>query len=378
MRRESYSNRFATALEGVDLDNPGVAIDRTGHETRFRASSGRSCARARSRCATSSSSARPPTGRSGSPCRAPSPWRAVVHAPLPRDEGRLLARRRRDRRRPDRGRRGLRLRQSPGDRRMRRVARAVARRPHRRRRVPPRAAHGHLVGVRLRRRRRRLRALGRPRKARGTPRLQSPGRGCAGRRRALRVGRLPLRLGGRPVHLDRGGSGLRRAGFPDLKIRLGTAWEWDGVGPGRFLALLEDAVDAVGGRIAIAVDANQRLDLATAVEVGRGLDRLGCAWFEEPIPQDDIDGYVRLAAELDLPVTGGAVHDAGALPAVPGTTRLRRRPAGRRLVRADGGADDCGGRRASRPPGDAAQLAQRGDDPRERAPRCLARGAAAP
>ena len=32
MRRESYSNRFATALEGVDLDEPGVALDRTGHE----------------------------------------------------------------------------------------------------------------------------------------------------------------------------------------------------------------------------------------------------------------------------------------------------------------------------------------------------------
>jgi 5-methyltetrahydropteroyltriglutamate--homocysteine methyltransferase len=32
MRRESYSNRFATALAGVDLENPGVAIDRTGHD----------------------------------------------------------------------------------------------------------------------------------------------------------------------------------------------------------------------------------------------------------------------------------------------------------------------------------------------------------
>jgi 5-methyltetrahydropteroyltriglutamate--homocysteine methyltransferase len=31
MRRESYSNRFATALDGVDVDNPGTAIDRTGH-----------------------------------------------------------------------------------------------------------------------------------------------------------------------------------------------------------------------------------------------------------------------------------------------------------------------------------------------------------
>jgi 5-methyltetrahydropteroyltriglutamate--homocysteine methyltransferase len=31
MRRESYSNRFATALEGVDVDSPGTALDRSGH-----------------------------------------------------------------------------------------------------------------------------------------------------------------------------------------------------------------------------------------------------------------------------------------------------------------------------------------------------------
>jgi 5-methyltetrahydropteroyltriglutamate--homocysteine methyltransferase len=30
-RRESYSNRFATALEGVEIDNPGTALDRSGH-----------------------------------------------------------------------------------------------------------------------------------------------------------------------------------------------------------------------------------------------------------------------------------------------------------------------------------------------------------
>jgi 5-methyltetrahydropteroyltriglutamate--homocysteine methyltransferase len=31
IRRESYSNHFANALEGLDLDNPGTALDRTGH-----------------------------------------------------------------------------------------------------------------------------------------------------------------------------------------------------------------------------------------------------------------------------------------------------------------------------------------------------------
>jgi 5-methyltetrahydropteroyltriglutamate--homocysteine methyltransferase len=31
IRRESYSNRFATALQGVDVDHPGTALDRSGH-----------------------------------------------------------------------------------------------------------------------------------------------------------------------------------------------------------------------------------------------------------------------------------------------------------------------------------------------------------
>src|ERR1700755_2876969 len=32
MRRESYSNRFATALDGVDIDNPGSVISRSGKQ----------------------------------------------------------------------------------------------------------------------------------------------------------------------------------------------------------------------------------------------------------------------------------------------------------------------------------------------------------
>jgi len=32
MRRESYSNRFATALEGIDLENPGTVLSRTGRK----------------------------------------------------------------------------------------------------------------------------------------------------------------------------------------------------------------------------------------------------------------------------------------------------------------------------------------------------------
>src|SRR4029078_7788531 len=41
IRRESYSNRFATALEGVDIDNPGDGLDRSGPPSRLPRIAGR-------------------------------------------------------------------------------------------------------------------------------------------------------------------------------------------------------------------------------------------------------------------------------------------------------------------------------------------------
>ena len=59
IRRESYSNHFATALEGVDVDNPGTALDRCGHPNPVPRIVGPDPPPApRCRCATWSSSAR--------------------------------------------------------------------------------------------------------------------------------------------------------------------------------------------------------------------------------------------------------------------------------------------------------------------------------
>ena len=52
IRRESYSNRFATALEGVDIDNPAARSTAPAIPIRCRASSARSAASTRSRCRT--------------------------------------------------------------------------------------------------------------------------------------------------------------------------------------------------------------------------------------------------------------------------------------------------------------------------------------
>ena len=62
---------------------------------------------------------------------------------------------------------------------------------------------------------------------------------------------------------------------------------------------------ALGDKVWIAVDANQKWDYPTAVRVGRELEQLGIAWFEEPLLCEDIPGHARLAAELNIPIAMG-------------------------------------------------------------------------
>jgi L-alanine-DL-glutamate epimerase-like enolase superfamily enzyme len=62
---------------------------------------------------------------------------------------------------------------------------------------------------------------------------------------------------------------------------------------------------AVGDGIGIMVDANQSLTAAEAVRRGRAFEQMGCVWWEEPIPADDIDGYAELARALDIPIATG-------------------------------------------------------------------------
>jgi L-alanine-DL-glutamate epimerase-like enolase superfamily enzyme len=61
---------------------------------------------------------------------------------------------------------------------------------------------------------------------------------------------------------------------------------------------------AVGDHFALAVDANNAWDVATALRAGREFDRLGIAWFEEPVLTDDRVGSAALAAALDTPIAG--------------------------------------------------------------------------
>jgi len=62
---------------------------------------------------------------------------------------------------------------------------------------------------------------------------------------------------------------------------------------------------AIGPDVRLMVDANQSLTTAEAIRRGRAFEELGCYWWEEPIPADDIDGYATLAEALDIPIGTG-------------------------------------------------------------------------
>jgi L-alanine-DL-glutamate epimerase-like enolase superfamily enzyme len=94
-------------------------------------------------------------------------------------------------------------------------------------------------------------------------------------------------------------------GYTAMKLRLGTHWAWDGVTVDRFLGLMRELSQVVGGRMELMLDGNQRLSEDQALAIAQELSRLGFAWFEEPIPQADIDGYVRLNRAVEIPITGG-------------------------------------------------------------------------
>ncbi|MDP6112368.1 MAG: mandelate racemase/muconate lactonizing enzyme family protein [Planctomycetota bacterium] len=94
-------------------------------------------------------------------------------------------------------------------------------------------------------------------------------------------------------------------GFTAFKFRIGTHWDWDGVTPDRFLQLIEKLVAEVDGRMELILEGNMRLSEADALVIAAEIDRLGFIWFEEPIPASEIDGYARLNASVNMPISGG-------------------------------------------------------------------------
>jgi D-galactarolactone cycloisomerase len=94
------------------------------------------------------------------------------------------------------------------------------------------------------------------------------------------------------------------AGFDALKNKIGLAdlTPW---GREEDVELVRAIREAVGDDVRLMTDANHAYDVADARWVGERLADLDVHFFEEPVVPDDLDGYERLNAALDVPLAGG-------------------------------------------------------------------------
>lgn len=98
--------------------------------------------------------------------------------------------------------------------------------------------------------------------------------------------------------------GYASKGFRAVKIRIGYP-EFK-----RNLEIVRTAREALGDDIELMVDAGQCYapnpwSMRETIKIGRMLEEYDVAWFEEPWLTDDLVGYAFLAANLDVPISGG-------------------------------------------------------------------------
>lgn len=106
---------------------------------------------------------------------------------------------------------------------------------------------------------------------------------------------------------------IRKAGFHGMKMRIWRSNPMDDVEACRQM------LEAVGKGFHLMVDrtaqmpvsmAGQKVwDFEIALKVARALEKIGVYWLEEPFHRDDFDSPARLAAMVDILITGGEGYD---------------------------------------------------------------------
>ncbi len=135
---------------------------------------------------------------------------------------------------------------------------------------------------------------------------------------------MRCRRSGRPLHVEAGGAQrsvpvytteggwlhldsaalvddalrARAAGFGGAKVKIGRP-------PKEDVARLRAVREAVGDAFEIMVDGNQGAAVDEAIRRARLYEPLDLAWYEEPLPAEDLGGHIRLSASTSLPIAVG-------------------------------------------------------------------------
>jgi len=88
-------------------------------------------------------------------------------------------------------------------------------------------------------------------------------------------------------------------GFTAMKVKLGFGLADD-------IAVIQAIGKVIDThKVDLMVDTNHAYGRADALQLGRVLDELHIAWYEEPVAPEDIGGYAELRSRLDTPIAGG-------------------------------------------------------------------------
>jgi D-galactarolactone cycloisomerase len=99
-------------------------------------------------------------------------------------------------------------------------------------------------------------------------------------------------------YLPEEAAGYVSEGFRAVKLKVGFGVSEDA-------AVTRAVREAIGPDVALMVDANHAYDAVAAIALGRRIEPLEIAWFEEPVPPEDLAGYRAVKGALSIPVAGG-------------------------------------------------------------------------
>jgi galactonate dehydratase len=86
----------------------------------------------------------------------------------------------------------------------------------------------------------------------------------------------------------------------------GVAWrKWDRKDLDLALSIIQSVRETVGPNVDLAIEAHARFNMTTAIEIGKRLEPIAPAWYEDPVPHHDPRALVEVARHIDIPVGTG-------------------------------------------------------------------------
>ena len=101
-----------------------------------------------------------------------------------------------------------------------------------------------------------------------------------------------------PAALVEEALGYKQAGFHGMKLKIGYDFRTD-------LSYIRAIREAIGPDLLLMVDANHAYNAPEAIRLARAMEPYDIYWFEEPVPPEDLDGYLDIKRHSKIPIAGG-------------------------------------------------------------------------